>query len=238
MKVSIYIHSIRPDLWLPLYESLIKNTVDIELIVAGYPQPSFSLPDNLKFIETFVKHPQAAQIARRACTGDYMLNMADDYIILPNVFDKFVDVYEKSSNKKLIVSGIYAWGGGVPADEGRFVNADPDSIVMPNPGNFISRELSDQVGGFDVNFYGTYFTEDVTLRLYNLGCEIIRLKDIIFNEIVDYCTGERLSYKCGDMDRNYLYSLWGIDGKNLTRAKPVEVYKDENILTINQGRII
>jgi hypothetical protein len=231
IEVSIFGAAIRTNIWLELYENFRKAGVSFEMIFAGPNIPSYTLPDNFKHIHTSVKPAQAIEITRRACTGRFIMNTADDMCYPDDMLARFVDAWEKAPNKKTMFSGRYASADLISIESIQHYNMNVMTSPLVPLNGFLSRETSDEIGGLDTNFIGLYWDLDRALRLYELGGLVQILWDIAAYETQPH----QLLNNYGAADRMYLNFLYGEYGKQ-KRKKPVDHYKDNDLLTISQGQ--
>ena len=238
MKISVYGTSIRPEYWMSVYQQLSQNDVEFEILFSGPNPPSFELPANFIFIHTNVKPAQAAEIVSRSCTGNFMLNIADDINFPEHVLDIYISEYNKLNDKNIMLSGVYGRDGiKYPDEEMRFNIENQDSALLPLCG-FIETSLRRKIGSIDRNFIGTYWDLDIALRFRDMGGKIYLINDLLLSEDVCKRVEETsLSFRCGQRDSIFLKELYGNDGL-LQRTRPVEEFSSDNILTVTQGNVI
>ncbi len=193
--ISVFGPSIRPHLWMRLYESLVHNKHAFELVFAGDKKPDFEFP-NITFIYSPTKPSQCAQIASLNCRGEYMLFCGDDFIFTPGSLDRIVSLLKKPKNKNNIVTPWLrsriitdsGWGGeGLVKDRKHrwlkmhaFGRATKKYLkhgmfvpIMPNGGMGITRRLWNKTGGVDSTFVGGHWDWDVAMRVYAMGGEVV-----------------------------------------------------------------
>ena len=238
VDISIYGPSIRPQHWENIYNIFTQNSVSFELIFVGYVPPTFTLPDNFKFINTSVKAAQAVEIASRTCTGKFMMNIPDDIAYPPGMLDKYFEEYEKLENKKVMLSGVFGMDGvKFPDFTMLFDLSNPNSPQVPLCG-MLETSLRRKIGSIDRNFIGTYWDLDIALRFRDMGGKIYLINDLLLSEDVCKRVEETsLSFRCGQRDSIFLKELYGNDGL-LQRTRPVEEFSSDNILTATQGNVI
>ena len=235
MKISVYGTSIRPEYWMSVYQQLSQNDVEFEILFSGPNPPSFELPANFIFIHTNVKPAQAAEIVSRSCTGNFMLNIADDINFPEHVLDIYISEYNKLNDKNIMLSGVYGRDGiKYPDEEMRFNIENQDSALLPLCG-FIETSLRRKIGSIDRNFIGTYWDLDIALRFYEMGGYIHLIEDLVLCEMTGWADGVSLGSRC-HVDGPLVYELFGRDGRS-PRIRPVEGFDDTDIMTINQGRV-
>ena len=235
VDISIYGPSIRPQHWENIYNIFTQNSVSFELIFVGYVPPTFTLPDNFKFINTSVKAAQAVEIASRTCTGKFMMNIPDDIAYPPGMLDKYFEEYEKLENKKVMLSGVFGMDGvKFPDFTMLFDLSNPNSPQVPLCG-MLETSLRRKIGSIDRNFIGTYWDLDIALRFYEMGGYIHLIEDLVLCEMTGWADGVSLGSRC-HVDGPLVYELFGRDGRS-PRIRPVEGFDDTDIMTINQGRV-
>ena len=231
--VSLYGSAAKVDLWMRLYESIGKSKVTFEVVFAGPNEPTFTLPDNFKFIKTNVKPTQCLEIAVRQTTADLIMQVADDCVFTEeHPLERLYETYVSYNNPKLILSCRYVCNGkDLSATCHRFFTKDQTSPLVPLSG-LMSRQLYMDIGGIDRNFIAIMFDLDITMRVYALGGTVV-LSDVHLNESHNR---RGLCHQFWGYDRPLLESLWSVDGKcHFNRTKPVELFSDERILEESQG---
>lgn len=237
-QISIFGSVHRPQYWANLYNSIGYNDVTFEIIFVGPNEPYFKLPDNFRFIKSFVKPTQCLEIAARNTKADLIMNMPDDVVFrTERPLDKLYNTYKYYNDDKLILSCRYMLHGqdlsrvGIDKEHGyHLYNVwDITSPVVPVSG-LISRKLYRYIGGIDRNFVGLYWDLDIAMRVYAIGGHV-ELSEVYIEEINDP-GGLYGQYP----DRPYLDSLWMANGKvKFNRTRPVEPFSDDRILEESQG---
>ena len=238
MKISIYVSGIKVSKWQSMYDALATSTVPFELIVVGPLAPDHIMPENFKFILSDVKPAQAVEIARRQCTGDFLMNLPDDLQLPLQMLDRLVTAYEQSLDKQIIITPMFGIDGNILPKCAMYYNVNDLTSPIMSVGSFMSRELHDKIGGLDRNFVAIYWDLDIVMRVYELGGHVVLLDDLVVSEstLPTDAVACSLSTRFSRRDRDYLTELWG-DGKTFTRRRALEPYQDENLTTINQGRV-
>ncbi len=230
-KISIFGSAHRPEKWMSIYESIGDNDNSFEIIFVGPNYPDFKLPDNFRFIKSYVKPAQCLEIAARNAKADLILNIADDMEFrTEKPIDRLYNAYKSYNDEKIILSCRYMEHG---VDLSHYAHSytigDPNSKVMPISG-LISKKLYTDIGGIDRNFLGAYWDLDIAMRIYALGGSVI-LSDLYIDEPMG--AGGLFN---NENDRPFLDSLWVTNGKiHLNRARPVEPFSDQRILEETQG---
>ena len=233
IRVSVYGPSRRVNEWVGIYNMLSTPGVDLELVFAGPVVCDTPLPSNIKVITTQVKPAQAAEIARRACTGDYIMNIADDCIFPKDILNTFISIYKNLPAEDVMLTALFGFRGNYTVATHRLNCGDVQSPVVPVSG-FLSMELSNRIGGIDKNFVALYWDLDLAMRLYQLGGRVQLETNILFYEDESKQANSSLFNTYGSSDRLYFNMLWG-DGKSHTRTLPVQEFDDKDILLYSQG---
>ena len=232
--ISIYGTAYRPDLWMRFYDSIGENKASFEVIFAGPNKPTYTLPDNFKFIKTDVKPAQCVEIAARQTKADLIMDVADDTVFLQeHPLDMLYTTYISYNNPKLMLSCRFAMNGtNLSRTWHHFYYKDMASPIVPVSG-LVSRQLYMDMSGIDRNFIAAMFPLDIAMRIYALGGNIV-LSDVFINEI----RGRKgICQEFWNYDRPLLDRFWPNmkqDGP-FNRTQPVEPFSDENILIESQG---
>lgn len=209
MKLSVIVPGIRPGNWKRLYESIaaamnIPSNADPALmamafemiVVSPYDLPrSLEGRDNIKLIKDWGSPIRAQQIGLLACSGDYVSWAADDGFYFPGSLDLAFKSVEGKDYKALVVGKYYE--GAVNADgKNPFMDSRKYYLINTHDGSrspyiandclmimvgIISRQVLLEVGGWDCQFEVCPMSyNDLSVRLYNFGCEFIFQQEIMF----------------------------------------------------------
>ena len=233
-KISIIAPAHRPQNWMDLYKSIGENDVEFELVFVGPNPPDYRLPNNFRFIRSFVKPAQCMEIAARNATADLVMNMADDCMFKQSrPLDRLYETYKNYNNDKLILSCRYQLNGEDISEESARIDG-VNTPIMPLAG-LMSKNLLMSMGGIDKNFIAIMWDSDIAMRVHALGGDVI-LSDVLLEEDKDKSAGSELCNEFWEHDRGLLFSLWKKNGKiHLRRTTPVESFDDLNILKASQG---
>lgn len=236
-KISIYASAAKPNHWMDLYNSIGENDIDFEIVFVGPNKPNFPLPDNFRFIQSFVKPSQSWEIACRNTTGDYVMAIADDCEFrTPRPLDRLFSCYKSHDSELLIVSSkLMTNGQDHSAWAQRYYSHDQDSPVMPLCG-LMSRKLHFALGGIDRNFIAIMWDLDIAMRVHALGGNVV-MADVYVDENKEKKSGIRnLTPDFWNHGRALLDGLWAKDGKvHFNRVLPVQSFSDINLLEVSQG---
>ena len=232
VDLSLYGTAVRTYVWNDIYGQFEREGINFELIFVGPQSPDFALPENFKYIKTTVKPSQCVEIARKQCTGRYVLYTTDDLIFPPGTLKGMIAYLDAHPSEKLAVSPMYRDYGEPFSYEyyQRFNPSNPNSVIV-GVCCMMSRELSDEIGGIDRNFVSLAWDLDRLIRLYQLGGRLHLIREFTIFENQPHGllrTGE------ANVDREFLRSLYGIDGV-LQRQRPVEEFEEEGIMKASQG---
>jgi hypothetical protein len=245
MKISIFASAIRTKFWPEQLESLEKNKVDWELVYVGSKQPDFHHP-NLKWYFSEVKPAQCCEAARRNCTGDILSWTADDAIYPAGILDDIANLFTSYPDEKLIIAAETIENERpCPWESFLLFDNNPLSPIMA-PFGFIRKAWFDKLGGFDKRYIGGQYENDLLLRHYAAGGQIMGYDDkpIIvdhYNKHTNHHSDFSNFYKHG---RKVLEDTWRLggyqehsaDGQVLhTPAIEFQPYSDKEILTKTQG---
>lgn len=280
MKISLFASSVRPQLYPAFFKSLesepLKN--DIEVVFAGnanglLPKDewrSFYLNDNtndkavklLSNVNVFyiptanIKPSQCYEIARRNCTGEVVVWVADDCEFIGGILSKAYEYWKSKNNRKLILS-IQTKESGYNLPVGQLFDMDVHrffggrgSTPLMAPLGMMSREYLDELGGIDRRYVCGQYENDIVMRAYADGgsVEIFGDKDAYID--IDHLgksiqIGEsdnetdflhRPFAKGYHKDRSILESSWAKDGQvSLKRFDEFEPFEDQDLLTKSQS---
>jgi len=219
--------------WMTFYNS-IRTNLSFEVIFVGEKKPDFPLPENFTYIYSEVKPTQCAEIALRRSRGTLITWSADDAEYEAFALDKAYDLYKKEDNYKCMIGF-------------RIIEQDLDGRLYDKtdihfcvglkaaPFGIVSKQLIDEVGGFDINFIAGQCENDLVLRGYEIGGYMKTVDAKLFNMETKH-EGERRFEPSRAYEQQLLKDLWTKDGKYTgKRAKPLEPFNSIGILNINQG---
>ena len=186
VNVSLFASAVRPKLWESFLKSFEGTSVDIEVVFAGNSK-EINLPNkigkelNFKYILTEnIKPAQCYEIARRGCTGECIMWVADDCEFPNDVVGKAYNYWKSQNNEKLILS-IQTKESGYQNVHGtlfnmnnhRFFGGDPNTPLMA-PLCLMSRKFLNDLGGYDQRYVSGQTENDILMRAYTEGaiCEI------------------------------------------------------------------
>ena len=203
--ISIIASAIRVEHWQEYHQSLINtNSVPFEIVFVGDRKPTYSLPENFKYIYSPVKPTQCMEIAARAASGKYICDSSDDLSFSNNYYDILFEKMEKINDENIVLLPMIATRWRVKAGAMHIKKKDSSS---PNIGmvTFIRKDMWHKLGGLSREFISTWHNHDLKLRLVERGGECIPVRECVCNEEDMNSTLRHIS---GKIDQNYLYSCW------------------------------
>jgi hypothetical protein len=185
-KISIFASSVRPHLWKFFFSSIQQNDLPFEVVFTG------NLPDDMvrafapkanefKAGQIFryipvgnIKPAQAYEIACRNCEGELIHWTADDAEYSPHLLDEVWKVWEKTENKRTIISCQ-------TIEDGNFVHLEHHRLFgrafntpQMAPLGFMSREFYNELGGIDRRYVSGQWDNDIIMRALNVGAEVVQ----------------------------------------------------------------
>lgn len=257
IKVSIYGSCNRPHLWEWFYSSVEMNSLNFEIVFVGNVKPTFTLPDNFKFIYSNVKPAQCNYIGAMNCSGEVIQHIADDCHLAPYGLDMLYSLYKDQSNYKYIVApkligivnaipddddGIayiqkYADTQPVDSPDMHIIHGDMNSIPA-HIGGFMSRQFYNELGGIDKNFIMQRWDLDLQIRAHQAGAKTIFSDKVWIAERKDLCpnwqSGVTGRYHC---DHELYMRMWFSNSSTIPqRSAEFQPYEmNDTILTRSQG---
>jgi len=235
IKFSVIASAIHSDLYTQCYNSISAGSnISFEVIFAGNVLPKEKMPINFKYIYTEVNPLQCVEIAARASSGEYLIDIADDLLFSEGFLDRTNHYLSKLYMDDMIVGGRYQTNGVFWDNILTFDKKGVNSPVVPFlPA--LKRRVWEEVGGIDRRFSYALFDIDVLLRFYAKGYSPFIAPDNWGNEIRNRSVKSIL---CGGTDRlgrRLLNRFWVENGLVIkNRKEAVESFDDKNILTVNQ----
>lgn len=164
IKVSLFASAVRPKLWPALFKSLEGTSVEYEVVFAGnaekgWPDYFYDSTRKLRHYKTGnIKPAQCYEIARRGCSGEVVVWIADDMEFPGDIIGKAYTLWKSQNNEKLIFSlqtkesGYGCKDGQLfPMLEHTFYSLMPETPLMA-PVAMMSRKFLNDLGGFDRRF--------------------------------------------------------------------------------------
>lgn len=193
MKVSLFCASIRPQNWPTLLESLKSTKLEYEVIMCGFIDESILIETEgykeLKYIQTKdkdgnpcdIKPAQAYEVARRACSGDLVGWISDDFQFPEGALDRIYEFWanECMGNEKTIVAPkiVDPEANNNDMNDKRFYSRNLNTPQMAQCG-FMSRKYLQELGGIDRRYVYGKWDYDICMRVYADGGKVVRYEDI------------------------------------------------------------
>lgn len=181
IQVSLVASANRIRWWMRFYDSLKYHKINWEIVFVGDTTPSFTMPDNFKWIYSKTKPAQCYQIGFWEAKGECIHWTADDASYGDNAtgcnnpldiaYAKYKEIEAKynNDNKTVIAMNPCEDGGYPQAEFHRFFGGWKHTPVMA-PFNLINREyFVNKLGGYDADFVSGQSENDVIMRVYEDG---------------------------------------------------------------------
>lgn len=241
--VSVIIPAINTKNWPNVINNLQSKKIKVEIIFLGPFKPRFELPDNCRYIQTFVKPPQCFEIGYRVSKGNFILEFADDCKLSTNdgIYKLFQLWKKNGANIYKLISCKYEtkFHKTQKADY-RFMPWDKTSPLLPiTP--LLPKILLQKYGSYDRRFEAVLENLDLYMRLIRAGCKFI-YSNIFYLENKNINKGNMLLGDYWSKDKIFLDKLWIDDfKKNLMEQKFAKKrnlkfleFKKKNLLTKTQ----
>lgn len=184
VKVSLFASAVRPKLWGSLFKSLEGTSVEYEVVFAGYRKDGLYVPElplntPFTYIDTAnIKPAQCYEIARRTCTGEVVVWVADDCEFPNDVIGKAYKYWKEQNNDKLILS-IQTKESGYNMPQGQLFDMDNHRLFgfvketpLMAPLGMMSREFLQYLGGIDKRYTCGQYENDLVMRAYQNGARV------------------------------------------------------------------
>ena len=273
IKISFFASAVRPHLWKELLESLKSNKYNYEVVFAGFIDPELTKPftdeyPEFKYIITEdIKPSQCYEVARRHCTGKLICWIADDCVFSEGFVDKVIDWFSPLGDvlqKSYILScRTNENNQNETMQNHRFFGRNWNTPLMA-PIGVMRRDKLEEIGGIDRRYICGQYENDIAMRIYANGGEVILFEDVEVK--IDHRNkhGSETNFWSGyNEDREQLENSWVIGGYKpspeplfivgqgvrppylyyplnntevtLKRNDKFEGFEDKNILTKSQG---
>lgn len=235
-KISFCASSIRPNLWANMYNSLLDNTLDWEIVMVG-PNQGVSPGPKFKYIYATVKPAQCYEIAFRNSLGELISWTADDAIYTPRAVDIMYNFYKSMGNDKLVTAFRTIEDGRDITEAHRFIGRNPNAPRMA-PFGVINSKLFHNLGGYDKRFLCGQSENDVVMRVLEIGgsVEVCQNAKVLVSHEKAHRSGTKFRTNNFFIDRAALEEEW-MDGKDILskRKSIVQRFDDIDITTKTQG---
>lgn len=181
IKVSLFASAVRPKLW-PAFLKSLELGIGCEVIFCGnaeYNAEEFEKYNNFRYIKTSnIKPAQCYEIARRHCSGEVVVWVADDCEFPNNVIGKSYDYWKSQNNDKLILS-IQTKESGYNLPIGQLFNMNIHRFFggynitpLMAPLGMMSRQYLEHLGGIDRRYVCGQYENDIVMRTYMSGGKV------------------------------------------------------------------
>lgn len=269
MKISLIASSIRPWLWMEFMDSLLNTSIEYEVIFVGdlttfQVRPYLAKYPTLKYIHTGnIKPAQCYEIARRNATGELIMWVADDCEFSSGLLDQLYTFWNSLDEWKTLVSvKTNENSSNNDLDHHRFFGFNVNAPLMA-PLGIMDRAYLDSLGGFDRRYTAGQYENDVAMRVYADGGNVVKYEDgCVFIEHLKKHGGGTKFWNSYQADRKVLEDTWVRGGFQIAKPKlmvmgrgdtvpyyhfplenrevlrkpqlPFEPYSDVDILTVSQ----
>jgi len=232
--VSVFCSAIRTKKWMRLYKSLTKNETPFEIIFVGDRKPKFKLPPNFRFIYSRVKPAQCCHIAISSARGKFIMLAQDDLVFGKKALDKVVARLDKSGDDTIACPAYYTYRKW--KDRKKRIRTDffgqgnldhPILTVAP----MMTKDLWNKVGGIDKRFVCSYWDCDVTMRVHEMGGNVVVEESAECIEIKEKRNHSVMPSDPVTEDIRLFYSLWIVH-----KDKPNKRYTPDNRVKVKSYR--
>lgn len=225
-----------------MYDSIgVNNKMPFEVIFVGNDPPDKSIADNFHYIETNVKISQCTEIAARNAVGDFLIQVADDWVLSEGFLNKIYD-YILAKGDNTFISFSFAINGVMRDDW--LCYRSPDKKIrycdMGITGAF-DRKLWHEMGGVDNRFIYNFHEVDQHFK-FRQHKELFITPDCWVDEIRDAHKYQRRASKIlGQVEARKLFRKFWMKEEHVMsriRLEPNMPFLDKDIMTKSQGRTV
>jgi hypothetical protein len=219
-----------------LHERLQKTNIPFEMVIVGPVEPTFELPEEIKYIKSKVKPSQCFHAAGMLTTGSVMLQLVDDLEYSDGSIEKMYDVVTQHDNVTA-TPFYYKDNKNTSADQNIAGCHYPHSYLpyLPVCGMFRKKAWIDHKG-LDRRFDGIMGELDFYMRICMNGYRTVFVDGIV-NENMSYQTESvgGLSQRYWVKDRSTFNQLWTTNNVYYPiRNDIVREYDISTVLTVDQ----
>ena len=222
IKLSLFASAVRPHLWKELLDSLKGNKYPYEVIFSGFIDEELWEPyakeyPEFKYIQTNdIKPAQCYEAARQACTGNLVCWCADDCRFSEGFVDKVVDWFthlgEVLQKSYILSCRTNENNMNETMLNHRFFGRNQNTPIM-SPLGVIRRDKLEEMGGFDKRYICGQYENDVAMRMWSEGGQIIIFNDVCITIDHKNSHGSETNFWSGyNEDREQLENSWVIGG--------------------------
>lgn len=218
--ISLFASSVRHHLWDEFMISLQSNQQSFyEVVFAGnldkfQVRPYLKKYPNLKYIHTGdIKPAQCYEIARRNCSGELVMWVADDCEFSDGLIYNLIGKWMEIDNDKAIISvKTNEDGKNNDLNDHRFFGGNVNTPLMA-PLGVMNRQYLDILGGLDRRYLCGQYENDIVMRVLEDGGEVIKYEEgcVFINHLEKH--GKGTNFWTGyEIDRTVLENSWVIGG--------------------------
>jgi len=228
VDIAIWGASIRPHMWMSLYNQLKEtNKCSFKIFFCGHEKPNFELPQNFIYIYSDIRSaPPCAEIARRYAMNEqseFISQFVDDYELSDGVLDALIEEIKSYKGEGELVTGIsfrptlLSQHCRAPLCPKGFLNSDKFAgnddgkkgihIQLPTMKRKVATIWD---GGIDKRFNHMQWVEELLLRLHVTGVSFRTCPNAVGAEDISKQgpNAMRMSRRGGKTDIRTLHSLW------------------------------
>lgn len=218
-KISLFGSCVRPHLWKNFLNSLKGCNYPYEVVFAGFIDEELYKPfmdeySEFKYVQTEDTKPaQCYEVARRNCTGELVMWIADDSVFSEGFVDKVVDYWNSLNNPRAIIScKTNENGNNETMLNHRFFGRNQNTPLMA-PLGVMSREYLEKLGGLDKRYICGQYENDIVMRVIVGGGKVYIYEDVCVTIDHKNLHGSETNFWNGyNEDREVLENSWVIGG--------------------------
>lgn len=222
VKLSIFASAIRPHLWKEFLNSLKGGKYAYEVVFAGFIDEELYKPfmdefPEFRYIQTDdIKPAQCYEVARRNCTGDLVCWIADDcrfsYGFIDIIVEFFKPLHESIQKSYIISCRTNENDQNETMENHRFFGRNRNTPRMA-PIGIMRRDKLEEMGGLDRRYICGQYENDICMRMYSEGGEIIIYNGVCVSIDHKNAHGSETNFWNGyNEDREQLENSWVIGG--------------------------
>ena len=231
--ISLIVSSNRPHYWSNFEKNFYCDLIS-EIIFVGPINNSKKLDQRSKFIKSYFKPVQCLVQGISKAKNNFFFFAPDDIYCSTETLDLYLkESINNFKNKVVLVPRFFM-------DKREMTNGlkfrENDDFMIP-VFSILSKEIYEEIGGFDKNFIAVLYDIDFYLRLfYYKGFRSKLIKNFKIYELPQSVTKGNLSKDFWIKDRKFLDSLWFFDKKKeYIRNRPINSFEINSIDSRSQG---
>lgn len=231
--ISLIVSSNRPNYWSNFEKNFYCDLIN-EIIFVGPINNSKKLDQRSKFIKSYFKPVQCLVQGISKAKNNFFFFAPDDIYCSAETLDLYLrESINNFKNKVILVPRFFM-------DKREMTNGlkfrENDDFMIP-VFSILSKEIYEEIGGFDKNFIAVLYDIDFYLRLfYYKGFRSKLIKNFKIYELPQSVTKGNLSKDFWIKDRKFLDSLWVFEKKEgYIRNRPINSFEINSIDSLSQG---